>query len=56
MSTDDGGTSSGSAAMAEESLEICERFTALNRTNVQWQKDVAISRSLVARLKKQLLS
>jgi tetratricopeptide (TPR) repeat protein len=38
--------------LAEESLEIAERLAGLDRTNVQWQKSVAVSRGLVARLKK----
>jgi hypothetical protein len=36
---------------AEESLAIDERLAALDPSNVTWQKDVAVSRTQVARLR-----
>jgi len=44
----------GAAALslAQESLSIDERLSALDPTNVTWQTDVAVSRALVARLRR----
>jgi hypothetical protein len=37
--------------LAHESLAIDERLASLDRSNVTWQKDVMVSRALVARLR-----
>jgi len=37
---------------AEKGLAIDERLAVLDQTNVTWQKDVQISRAMVARLRK----
>jgi hypothetical protein len=37
---------------AEDGLAIAERLAALDPTNATWQKDVAYSRALVARLRR----
>jgi len=37
--------------LAEGSLAIDERLAALDLSNVKWQKDVEVSRRLVARLR-----
>jgi len=36
---------------AEQSLEIDERLAALDSTNATWQRDVAVSRAPVQRLR-----
>jgi hypothetical protein len=36
---------------AEESLKIDERLAALDPTNATWQRDLLVSRALVARLR-----
>jgi hypothetical protein len=41
-------------ALAEQSLSIDVRLSALDKTNVTWQKDVEVSRKMVSRLREAI--